>query len=94
MAIAIPNCRRLLVHFAPWALDFALLKAGKSIPARIAMMAITTNSSISVKPLSLPAFVFTVDSRSINRLRPFGQPILCYLRFDRALGFAKLRRRS
>ncbi len=32
------------------AFDFALLRAGKSMPARMAMMAITTRSSISVKP--------------------------------------------
>src|SRR6266571_1761306 len=34
----------------PCALLFALVKAGNSIAARIAMMAMTTNSSISVKP--------------------------------------------
>src|SRR5438128_9263904 len=32
------------------AFAFALLKAGKSIAARIAMMAITTSNSIKVKP--------------------------------------------
>jgi hypothetical protein len=32
------------------ALHFALLKAGNSIAARMAMMAITTSNSISVKP--------------------------------------------
>jgi hypothetical protein len=31
-------------------LAFALANAGKSMPARIAMMAITTSSSIKVKP--------------------------------------------
>jgi len=35
------------------ALDFALAKAGKSMPAKIAMMAITTSNSIKVKPESL-----------------------------------------
>src|SRR5437867_12228478 len=34
----------------PWALTFALARAGSSNPARIAMMAITTRSSMSVNP--------------------------------------------
>ena len=34
----------------PWALVFDLAKAGRSIPARIAMIAITTSNSIKVKP--------------------------------------------
>ena len=34
----------------PWALLFDLDKAGKSMPARIAMIAITTKSSMSVNP--------------------------------------------
>jgi len=33
-----------------WAFALALPKAGKSIAARIAMMAITTSNSINVKP--------------------------------------------
>ena len=33
-----------------WPFSFALESAGKSIPARMAMMAITTNSSIKVNP--------------------------------------------
>jgi hypothetical protein len=33
------------------AFDFALASAGRSIPARIAMIAMTTRSSISVKPV-------------------------------------------
>ena len=32
-----------------WALDLALLNAGNSRPAKMAMMAMTTNSSMSVK---------------------------------------------
>src|SRR5438874_13225487 len=38
------------MHWMPWALTFALASAGKSNPARIAMMAMTTKRSISVKP--------------------------------------------
>src|SRR5439155_24394937 len=36
------NCLLLLRHIMPWALVLALLRAGKSMAARIAMMAITT----------------------------------------------------
>jgi len=43
-------CFWLLAQAAPVAFDFALAKAGKSIPARIAMMAMTTSNSIKVKP--------------------------------------------
>src|SRR5689334_1868002 len=38
----------LLMHLMPWALVFALAKAGSSMPARMAIMAITTSSSINV----------------------------------------------
>src|SRR5213593_4557416 len=37
-------------HLTVWAFPLALPKAGKSSPARIAMMAITTSNSINVKP--------------------------------------------
>src|SRR5256885_15404206 len=38
------------MHKIPCALVLALAKAGNSNPARIAMIAMTTNNSISVKP--------------------------------------------
>jgi hypothetical protein len=38
------------MHFTVWALSFAFESAGNSIPARIAMIAITTRSSIKVNP--------------------------------------------
>src|SRR5437762_9336398 len=38
------------MHMMPWALVLALAKAGRSSPAKMAMMAITTNNSIRVKP--------------------------------------------
>ncbi len=44
-----PTCLRLLVQLMRAALALALASAGKSKPARMAMMAITTNSSMSVK---------------------------------------------
>jgi hypothetical protein len=40
----------LLMHLIELAFAFAFAKAGKSIPARMAMMAMTTRSSIRVKP--------------------------------------------
>jgi len=40
----------LLTHPIVFALFLALDKAGSNIAAKIAMMAITTNNSISVKP--------------------------------------------
>src|SRR5204862_344616 len=45
------SCLLLFMHRMPWALALALAKAGNNRPARMAMMAITTNSSIKVKPL-------------------------------------------
>src|ERR1041385_2783990 len=38
------------MHMVAWALALALDRAGRSIPANIAMMAITTSSSMRVKP--------------------------------------------
>jgi hypothetical protein len=44
------HCRRLLRQEMDWPFCLALERAGRSMPARIAMMAITTSSSIKVKP--------------------------------------------
>jgi hypothetical protein len=43
------SCFWSFKQVAPMVLAFALLKAGSSIPARIAMIAITTSNSIRVK---------------------------------------------
>ena len=43
-----------VVSCVPYFLNLALAKAGRSIPARMAMMAITTRSSIRVKPAGRP----------------------------------------
>ena len=48
-----PNWRRLLTQEIRLALSLALDKAGRSIPAKMAMMAITTSNSISVKAVVL-----------------------------------------
>src|SRR5258708_26844035 len=49
MRKASPTCLRLLTQLMRAALALALASAGRSKPARMAMMAITTNSSMSVK---------------------------------------------
>src|SRR5262249_24011349 len=49
MKLARPICLRLLVHLSAWAFVLALASAGNSIDARMAMIAMTTNNSISVK---------------------------------------------
>src|SRR5262249_38477163 len=46
-----PICFRLLVHWMRRAASRAAWTAGKSSAIRTAMMAITTNNSMSVKPL-------------------------------------------
>src|SRR5438094_2226297 len=45
-----PSCLRLFVHLVRAAASRTFCTAGRSRPMRMAMMAITTNSSISVNP--------------------------------------------
>src|SRR5947208_738483 len=52
MLNARPNCRLLLRQLMACALPLARDNAGKSIAARMAMIAMTTNSSISVKAIT------------------------------------------
>ena len=68
-----PSCLRLLRQPIFFALSLALAKAGKSSAARMAMMAITTSSSIRVNANSLRGSPdFTVKILSIGgRLRWF-----------------------
>jgi hypothetical protein len=44
------SCLLLLMQAMPWALVLAFDRAGRSMPARIAMIAMTTSSSMRVKP--------------------------------------------
>src|SRR5437016_1356422 len=44
------NCRELLMHWTPCAFCLARASAGSSIAAKMAIMAITTNSSMRVNP--------------------------------------------
>jgi hypothetical protein len=48
MAVAVPICLRLLRHEVDLADSFAWAKTGKRIAARMAMIAMTTSSSIRV----------------------------------------------
>src|SRR5277367_3952671 len=57
------SCFKLLVHCRAWALVLALLKAGNSIAARMAIMAITTSNSTRVKPVILLAKLPTRSTR-------------------------------
>src|SRR5882724_752408 len=50
MVIPMPICRRLLTQEIFFARSLAAAKAGNNIAARIAIMAMTTSSSIKVKP--------------------------------------------
>src|SRR5882724_3641413 len=49
MIIAVPICFRLLIQEMLRAFSLAMPRAGRSMAARMEMMAITTNNSISVK---------------------------------------------
>src|SRR6266542_3614899 len=67
-------CRILLRSVVSKAWSFARLKAGKSNPARMAMMAMTTNNSIKVKAIVLRArgrclgFIKREDREAESRL--------------------------
>jgi hypothetical protein len=54
----------LLIHWLFLAISLARLKTGNRIAARMAMMAITTNSSIKVKPLFLPLLNISENTSS------------------------------
>ena len=47
---AVPDCFMLEMQFAICAFRFALANAGNNMAARMAIMAMTTSSSIKVKP--------------------------------------------
>jgi hypothetical protein len=53
----------LLIQEVRLAFSLALERAGKSMPAKIAMMAITTNNSIRVNAFCL---VFIYNNRDVN----------------------------
>ena len=68
MLWARPICLRLETQEMAWAFARALARAGSNMAARIAMMAMTTSSSINVKAntflifsMVVPFFVFDID---------------------------------
>src|SRR5205809_6604786 len=66
-----PICRRLFKQTIRWPLALARERAGKIIAARIAIIAITTSSSISVKPRLLVAglvFISVGAAETLNGL--------------------------
>ena len=77
-----PHCRYCEVQLATLAWNFARLNAGSSSAAKMAMMAMTTSSSINVKPdrrpavvlstfiIRISAFVVSIVSISVKALRP------------------------
>src|ERR1041384_6278925 len=69
MTVAMPSWRMLLRQAVCLAFDLARASAGNSIPARIAMMAMTTSNSMSVKPKSLVDF----GERVFISILSFGQ---------------------
>jgi hypothetical protein len=64
MIKANPICLLLFIQEACCALALAFAKAGNSIAAKIAMIAITTNSSISVKAVKQQIFLSFIESNS------------------------------
>jgi hypothetical protein len=73
MATVTPSCFRLLTHEIDRAFSRALLSAGSSIAAKIAMIAITTNNSIKVKannfftkPTSCCSLLFVVHVQHVT----------------------------
>ena len=68
LSVARPSCLRLLVHWARRAASRAACTAGKRSEISTAMIAITTSSSISVKPVFLGVFVWTESHVCISKL--------------------------
>src|SRR5579872_5351183 len=62
----IPISRELFKHDVACALSLALLNAGRSMAARMAMIAITTSSSMSVNPTAELAFFFGISGFCIS----------------------------
>src|SRR5881394_1985163 len=67
MMIVVVICFTLLRHRACWALALADASAGRSIAARIAMMAITTKSSINVNPWAGVGFSVFLQAKAFIR---------------------------
>src|ERR1039458_257199 len=91
MITASPICFSLLKQLIASALSFALLSAGSSMAARMAMMAMTTSNSIRVKPragfvwLTVCMVIFSIKSRGgSDFLRRSRHLSVIYLRMTQA----------
>ena len=60
-----PHCRKLDVQLMTFARNLALASAGSSNDAKMAMMAMTTRSSIRVKPRALRILRFVSGMEGI-----------------------------
>ena len=65
------SCLLLFMHEMPCALVFALAKAGNNMPAKMAIMAITTSNSINVKPLFFFVILIMTLKLELKNQRPF-----------------------
>src|SRR4051812_49845603 len=70
--MAMPNCLRLFWQLIRAAASRTFCTAGRRRPIRMAMIAITTNSSISVKASRAGALTFRIDApvRNEERRKP------------------------
>src|SRR5579862_1178042 len=66
-----PICLMLLMQEVCFAFDLALARAGRSIAARIAIMAITTSSSIKVNPASVFLLLLSSANRCFESINDF-----------------------
>src|ERR1043166_439529 len=71
MWCASSKCLSLLMHEIRAAFSFAPAKAGKSSAARMAIMAITTSSSIKVKALDAKGLAISQDCRPLAVVSSF-----------------------
>src|SRR5215469_13171359 len=85
MTLAMPICLRLLRQAVCCALRLARLRAGRSIAAKMAMMAMTTNNSIRVKALP---FAAREEQRLLVGVN-FGATVSFYRRVELRIGFRR-----
>jgi hypothetical protein len=80
MTQARPSCLLLFMQAAATAFALALFNAGNSMAARMAMMAITTSSSIKVNPAYRDFMLFRDENIRFERISPAGVGRLDWLR--------------
>src|SRR5437879_1447545 len=87
---AVVNCLRLLTQLICLALSFARDRAGSNMAARIAMMAITTSSSIKVKaklraPRRVKTLIIALRLAQVDGLRYHSIGLCRAVRFFRLM---------